>query len=158
MTCEQDDPHGVNWIRPTCGISDEACDEEAPRVAGAPTDELRKIAQELVCELESCPPSTWRRRRIFDELPWSAVAILDQRPCMCACCWNGLPYSRRTVQPATMPHMMPAQPAALRAAAQRLSATTDMQLPLFVFPRVAPAVLTAPLVSSGLGEGAKHAR
>ena len=57
-----------------------------------------------------------------------------------------------------MPHMMPAQPAALRAAAQRLSATTDMQLPLFVFPRVAPAVLTAPLVSSGLGEGAKHAR
>ena len=93
MMYEQDDAHGVNLIRPTCGISDEACDEVAPCVAGAPTDELCKMPQELVYDLESCPPSTWRRRRIFIELPRFAEAILDERPCMCACCLIGLPSS-----------------------------------------------------------------
>ena len=62
-------------------------------------------------------------------------------------------YARLTVEPATMPHATAAQPAALRAAALRPSASTDMRLPPFQFSRVAPAVLTAPLVSTGLGEG-----
>lgn len=62
-------------------------------------------------------------------------------------------YARLTVQPATMPHAMPAQPAAPRSALQQNPATTDV--PQFQFASMAPAALAAPFVSMH-AEGDAH--